>query len=141
LRLCRSDEGSTRRTRLLARTFEAVVGAIFADQGTRGADRFLRRFVTREFERQGGGRPRLDAKSRLQQITQSRFEEVPTYSVTSVSGPGHDPTFNVEAWIGSVLASTASGSTKQEAEQLAASAALEQFESSKADQPEQVSGG
>jgi ribonuclease-3 len=141
LRLGRSDEGSTRRTRLLARTFEAVVGAIFADQGTRGADRFLRRFVAREFERQGGGRPRLDAKSRLQQITQSRFEMVPTYTVTSVSGPGHDPTFTVEARIGSELVATASGSTKQEAEQLAASAALEQLESTQADEPKQVSQG
>jgi ribonuclease-3 len=141
LRLGRSDEGSSRRTRLLARTFEAVVGAIYADQGMRGADRFLRRFVEREFERQGGARPRLDAKSRLQQVTQSRFEVVPTYTVTSVSGPGHDPTFTVEARIGSELVATASGSTKQEAEQLAASAALEQLESAPADQPEQVSSG
>ena len=140
LRLGRSDEGSTRRTRLLARTFEAVVGAIYADQGIRGADLFLRRFVRREFERHGAERPRLDAKSRLQQVTQSRFDLVPTYTVTAMSGPGHDPTFTVEARVGSELAVTASGSTKQEAEQLAASAALERLEPARLDNADQASG-
>ena len=124
LMLGRTDEGNTRQTRLQARTFEAVVGAIFADQGSRGAERFLRRFVEREFREGDSSRPRLDAKSRLQQITQSRFEAVPWYEVASVSGPDHDPTFTIVVHVGAELAVTAHGRTKQQAEQAAAAAAL-----------------
>lgn len=130
LRLGKSDEGGHRRTRLLARTFEAVVGAIYADQGIRGVSKFLRPFVEREFRRRGHLRPELDAKSRLQQITQSRFDLVPRYVVLDVTGPGHDPTFTVEVRVGEELRAVASGSTKQEAEQAAARQVLEALEGS-----------
>jgi ribonuclease-3 len=127
LRLGRTDESSKRRSRLLARTFEAVVGAIFADQGIRAAHKFLRPFVTREFKQRARHATHLDAKSRLQQVTQSQFDLTPVYSVLDVSGPGHDPTFLVEVAIGHVLSARASGGTKQEAEQAAALRALEQL--------------
>jgi ribonuclease-3 len=125
LRLGKTDEGSTRRTRLLARTFEAVVGAIYADQGVSAVRRFLRPFIDPEIERQVQERPRLDSKSRLQQVTQSRFDLMPAYAVRNVSGPDHDPTFTVEVQIGNELQTTAMGRTKQEAEQNAARLALE----------------
>jgi ribonuclease-3 len=128
LRLGRSDEGSSRRDRLLARTFEAVVGAIYADQGIRGVEKFLKPFVRREFKLHAGGRPMLDAKSRLQQVTQSSFETMPAYQVLSVEGPGHDPIFTIEVRVGSHLQVTAQGRTKQEAEQAAARQALESLE-------------
>lgn len=128
LRLGKSDEGGHRRTRLLARTFEAVVGAIYADQGIRAVGRFLRPFAERELRRRGHLRPELDAKSRLQQITQTRFELVPSYVVLDVTGPGHDPTFTVEARVGDQFRAVASGSTKQEAEQAAARQILEALE-------------
>lgn len=128
LRLGKSDEASTRRTRLLARTFEAVVGAIYADQGVRGVTTFLRPFIDREIERQAQGRPRLDAKSRLQQVTQSRFDLMPTYLVRNVSGPDHDPTFTVDVRVGRKLQASALGPTKQEAEQNAAQLALDSIE-------------
>ena len=128
LRLGRGDEAGARRTRLLARTFEAVVGAIYADQGLRSVERFLRPYIKRELKQHLEGRPRLDPKSRLQQVTQSRFELVPTYSVESVTGPGHDPTFTVVVIIGEHFRGTAQGGTKQQAEQAAASLALEAIE-------------
>lgn len=125
LRLGRSDESTHRRTRLLARTFEAVVGAIYADQGVRGVSKFLRPFISAELKRQAPGRPRLDAKSRLQQVSQARFDQIPRYAILSVVGPGHDPTFTVEVTIGEHFRGTATGGTKQEAEQAAAGVALE----------------
>jgi ribonuclease III len=128
LRLGRSDEGSKRRTRLLARTFEAVVGAIYADQGIRAVGKFLRPFVVRECRRFPDGRLRLDAKSRLQQVTQSRFDLMPLYTVLNVVGPGHDPTFSVEVKVGDEFQAVAEGGTKQEAEQAAARLALDQLD-------------
>lgn len=128
LRLGRSDEGSHRRTRLLARTFEAVVGAMYADQGVRMVERFLRPFIVEELKRQPGSRPRLDAKSRLQQVTQSRFDVMPSYRVQGISGPGHDPTFTVEVRVGEEFRTMAQGGTKQEAEQAAARLALNALE-------------
>jgi ribonuclease-3 len=123
LKLGRSDETSHRRTRLLARTFEAVVGAMYADRGVRTVRLFLRPFIQGEMYRLRGG-VALDPKSRLQQITQARFELVPAYTVLEMSGPGHDPTFTVKVQVGEVYQATALGRTKQEAEQAAARLAL-----------------
>jgi ribonuclease-3 len=128
LRLGRSDEGGKRRTRLLARTFEAVVGAIYADQGIRAVAKFLRPFIVRESRQFPEGRLRLDAKSRLQQVTQSRFDLMPVYTILSVTGPGHDPSFSVEVKVGDEFQAVADGRTKQEAEQAAARLALATLE-------------
>lgn len=125
LRLGKSDEGGKRRTRLLARTFEAVVGAILVDQGARAAEKFLRPFISQEFKRRMADPTQLDAKSRLQQVTQGLFDTVPGYAVLEVTGPGHDPTFSVQVRVGDELAITAEGHTKQGAEQAAAELALE----------------
>jgi ribonuclease-3 len=125
LRLGKSDEGGSRRTRLLARTFEAVVGAIYVDQGFRGVRKFLRPFIERELRSRPDDRPVLDAKSRLQQVTQSRYGQVPVYDLRSVVGPGHDPLFTVEVLVGEHYRATAQGRTKQAAEQAAAQLALE----------------
>jgi ribonuclease III len=136
LRLGRSDEGGKRRSRLMARTFEALVGAVYVDQGSRGATRFLRPFVVREFRRRARNLSHLDAKSRLQQVTQGRFDLIPAYKVQNVSGPGHDPTFTVEVQLGSALRMSADGRTKQEAEQAAARLALEVLEAAPTAQEE-----
>ncbi|MCC7107230.1 MAG: ribonuclease 3 [Chloroflexi bacterium] len=128
VRLGRSDESTSRRTKLMARTFEAVVGAIYLERGVRGVTAFLRPFVTRELKTRFAGPTPLDAKSRLQQVSQSRFEEVPTYHVVEVTGPGHDPWFTVEVRVGPSLVRAGTGGTKQEAEQAAASQALEDLE-------------
>lgn len=127
LKLGRSDETSNRRTRLLARTFEAVVGAIYADRGIRAVRRFLQPFVERELELHAGGLT-LDPKSRLQQITQGQLDLIPNYTVVSVTGPGHDPTFTIRVQIGDRFAGTAVGRTKQEAEQAAARLALQSLD-------------
>jgi ribonuclease III len=135
LRLGRSDEATTRRTRLLARTFEAVVGAIYADQGIRGVAKFLRPFIRNEFQRRAHLLSQLDAKSRLQQVTQSRLDLVPVYTVLDVTGPGHEPTFTVEVRLGDDFRASAQGPTKQQAEQAAARLALEHLEASPARRP------
>jgi ribonuclease-3 len=136
LRLGKSDEGGSRRTRLLARTFEAVVGAIYVDQGFRGVRKFLRPFIERELRARPQDRPELDAKSRLQQVTQSRFGLVPVYDLQAVVGPGHDPLFTVEVQVGGHSRATAEGRTKQAAEQAAARLVLDALEAQSSGAPD-----
>jgi ribonuclease-3 len=111
----------------LARTFEAVVGAIYLDGKGRGwtrVGRFLDRFIGPELAGLPQGRPLLDAKSRLQQRTQAEHDTVPAYRVVEVTGPQHSPTFTVEVLIGGQVVARGSGRSKQAAEQAAAELAL-----------------
>src|SRR5215207_625692 len=83
--------GGRDRPALLARGFEAVLGAIYLDGGLAAASEVLLPFIDREIK--SGFTPQrvVDAKSRLQQITQARFESTPVYSLVDYSGPGHAP--------------------------------------------------
>lgn len=120
--------GGRERDALLARAFEAVVGAIYLDLGYDCAAQALRPFLLGEPELAGEGKPALDAKSRLQQLSQARFDAMPEYQVVEVQGPGHSPTFTVEVVAGPAVRAAGSGRTKQAAQQAAAQAALEQLE-------------
>src|SRR5262249_827310 len=68
----------------------------------------------------------VDAKSRLQQVTQARFESTPIYNMVEHSGPGHSPLFVVEVKAGPDVLARGSGHSKRSAQQAAAHAALEQ---------------
>ncbi|HEY8475413.1 MAG TPA: ribonuclease III [Chloroflexota bacterium] len=129
LLLGRGEEqgGGRERDALLARAFEAVVGALYLDQGFEAARATLLQFVTPALERLAAPQAALDAKSRLQQVSQAAFEAVPTYRVVEVVGPQHSPTFTVEVQVGGIVA-RGTGKNKQAAEQQAAQAALERLE-------------
>src|SRR5438132_6420901 len=73
--------GGRDRPALLSRGFEAVIGSIYLDGGLDGARDTLLPFVDQEL--QSGFSPQrvVDAKSRLQQVTQERFESTPVYSL------------------------------------------------------------
>jgi dsRNA-specific ribonuclease len=69
----------------------------------------------------------VDAKSRLQQVTQARFETTPLYSMVDHTGPGHAPVFVVEVRAGPEVQARGSGHSKRAAQQAAAHAALQQL--------------
>jgi ribonuclease-3 len=116
--------GGRDRDALLARSFEAVVGAMYLDRGLKRVASFLDRFVAPTLTRGDGERPRLDAKSRLQQRGQSERDAVPRYHVVDIAGPQHSPTFTVEVEIAGQAVARGSGRSKRAAEQAAAEAAL-----------------
>lgn len=129
LLLSRGEEESGGRTNpsLLADTFEALLGAIFLDQGINVARSFVGVHVlpkTREIIEQ---KSYIDFKSLLQEIIQEESKISPTYRVTKSEGPDHAKTFWVEAVAEGVTLGTGSGRSKQEAEQQAASNALEKM--------------
>lgn len=114
--------------RPLGQAFEAVVGAIYLDQGLPVARDFILRLLRTELDRLTGGRFVRDAKSVLQETTQADVGVTPAYRVVSATGPGHQPHFVVEVVLGEQILATGEGDKKQEAEQAAARIALESWQ-------------
>ena len=121
--------GGRDRPALLSRGFEAVIGAIYLDGGLGAARQVLLALIDQEIQAQAGFSPQkvVDAKSRLQQVTQARFESTPVYNLVDHSGPGHAPVFVVEVKAGPEVNARGSGHSKRAAQQAAAHAALQQL--------------
>jgi ribonuclease-3 len=126
--------GGRGRDALLSSVFEAVLGAVFLDRGYRTARSLVVRFLGQELIRVGK-RQVIDAKSRLQQVSQARFAVTPTYEVLDVSGAGHSPIFTVMVTAGGGVQAMAEGKSKQAAQQLAATEALATIEAMPSEAP------
>ncbi|HEY3063813.1 MAG TPA: ribonuclease III [Chloroflexota bacterium] len=120
--------GGRERPALLSRGFEALIGSLYLDGGLAAASSVLLPLIDQEI--QAGFSPQrvVDAKSRLQQVTQARFEQTPVYSMVDHSGPGHAPMFVVEVRAGPDIVARGSGHSKRAAQQAAAHAALQQLD-------------
>src|SRR5919108_4819483 len=108
--------GGRDRPALLARGFEALVGSIFLDGGLDAARDVLLPFIDREIKTGFSPQRVVDAKSRLQQVTQARFEQTPVYNLVDHSGPGHAPLFVVEVHVGPEISARGSGHSKRAAQ-------------------------
>ena len=127
--LGRGEESAGGRARNLnlASLFEAVVGAVAIDRGMTVVRRFIFDALGDELDLRGRPTP-VDPKSRLQELTQSRWQRAPTYRTVHEEGPEHKKVFTVEVSVqGNALASGI-GMTKQEAERQAARQAIETIE-------------
>lgn len=126
VRLSRSERQHRlhERDSLLADTFEAVVGAIFLDQGFAAVQHFLEPLLRTELARVAAGDTEQDYRTRLQQMTQAASNTQPTYRLLEETGPAHERTFTMEVLIGSDSAGVGTGRTKQAAAQAAARAAI-----------------
>jgi len=116
------QQGGPFRSRLLADLYEAVVGAIYLDEGLIAARRFVEETLIAL--RTPPARDAHDCKSRLQEILQGAGRPAPVYRIAESSGPAHDPTFFVEVEVEGRVAGKGIGGTKREAEQAAARDAL-----------------
>jgi len=132
LRLGPGEEktGGRDKKRLLADAYEAILAAIYLDAGLAAAAEFLQRTVLNPvLSGHGEGLERADHKSALQEWLQQRARSPVEYRIRSESGPEHQKVFEVEVWHGGERLSASTGRSKKEAEQQAASAALEILES------------
>lgn len=119
--------GGRNRSRNMACTFEALVGAAFVDQGFPATrDLVLRLFTSSVGELRQRGQAN-DCKSRLQEIIQAERQERPIYRLIEAVGPDHDKTFWVEVIVGGETLGRGSGKSKQAAEKDAARQALERL--------------
>lgn len=121
------DSGGRNNPSLLADTFEALLGALCLDQGLDIVNQFLQTYLFPLAADIVDKKAYIDFKSYLQEIIQEQTKISPTYRVTNSEGPDHAKTFWVEAVIGNKILSTGTGRSKQEAEQDAASNALEKM--------------
>ncbi len=112
-----------------ANGFEALIAAIYLDQGLSAAEQFLRPLVESRIEEVLKCSVANNFKSALQQISQRDFGQTPTYAVLDQTGPDHAKSFLVAATIGTRRFPSAWGRSKKEAEQHAARLALEILES------------
>ena len=118
------DVGKARQY-ILANTYEAVVGAIFLDQGYREAEAFIARTLLGRLDSVLEKGTWQDAKSSFQENAQEILSVTPLYKVLSELGPDHDKEFTVGVFLGEEEAGKGEGKSKQEAEQNAARNALE----------------
>src|SRR3989344_2212415 len=117
------DQGKGRHY-ILANAFEAVIGAIYLDQGYEKADEFIKKTLfpkADEIVKKGLWR---DAKSTFQEKAQEYVGVTPMYRVVREAGPDHDKMFTVGVFLGKDLVVEGEGNSKQEAEQQAAALAL-----------------
>ena len=127
LLVSRGEESSGGRTNqsLLADCFEALLGAIFLDQGIEVAKKFVEKVLLFKTEAIIKNKSYVDYKSLLQEIIQEETKISPTYTLIKSEGPDHNKTFYVEVMMGETPLGQGSGKSKQEAEQDAATKALE----------------
>ncbi len=119
-----ADTGGRERDSTLSSAFEAVVGAIYLDQGMAKAKDFLLPFFGARLEQLQMDRLTKDPKSRLQEWSQAELKATPSYVTTAASGPDHDREFTVEVRIGDETYGVGTGKSKQQAAQAAAQNAL-----------------
>lgn len=116
--------GGREKASTLANALEALIGALYIDQGFEKAAGFCNDFILvrlQELLRQGKHR---DDKSLFQEKAQELFGVTPHYEVMEESGPDHDKQFTCAVFIGEEKVATGGGNSKQRAEQAAAKAGL-----------------
>jgi ribonuclease-3 len=130
MRLGKGEElgGGRKRNSLLADALEAIIGAVYLDRGLKAAREFVIRHFSEEIERLNHDRHKMDFKSILQEITQSRFQTLPRYTVVSEVGPPHDRIYEVLLRINDEPYGTGRGRNKKEAQQDAARIALKKLQ-------------
>lgn len=127
LLLSRGEAKDVGRARgvLLANAIEALVGALYLDQGYDAAKDFIARHLFPKLDEIVRNRLWQDPKSTLQERAQEVEGITPSYKVLSESGPDHAREFRVGVYLHSRKLAEGVGKSKQEAEAAAAKAALE----------------
>ena len=127
LLLSKGEAKDTGRARqyILANTFEAIVGALYVDQGYAAAEKFIGDTLYDLIDEIISKRLWQDAKSHFQEKAQEHVGVTPRYELIEETGPDHDREFVIGVYIGKSMIAKGKGCAKQEAEQEAAKAALE----------------
>ena len=119
------DQGRARQY-ILANAFEAVIGAIYLDQGYAAAQQFIADRLFAKTEEIITKRLWQDPKSRFQEMAQEHVSVTPVYETLGQTGPDHDRVFTIGVFLRKEKIAEGTGRSKQEAEQAAAERAIEQ---------------
>lgn len=129
VRLSKGEKHGSSRAHavILADCFEAVIGAIYLDQGYDAAKEFITKHILVKIDKILADGSWRDPKSYLQELAQHHDGATPTYHVIGEDGPDHNKTFTVGVYVAKQLKGTGTGHSKQEAEGNAASEAVKVY--------------
>lgn len=121
LRLGGGEErsGGREKSSILASAYEAVLGAVYLDGGFAPAYELVSRHFADELEEKSRA-VLFDCKTRLQEIAQKIFKEIPVYTVVEARGPDHQRLFISQVAIAGKPYGCGEGSSKKSADQAAA---------------------
>lgn len=130
LSLGKGEDASNGRNKssILSCGYEAVIGAIFEDTGYQTVCGLIEKFFIPAIEEKKEELLIADAKSRLQEALQEKYNEGPLYEVEAEEGPSHQKLFTIAANFRGTVLGTGQAGSKKEAEQRAAAAALKEIE-------------
>ena len=108
--------------KIISDACEAIIGAIFLDQGIKVVERFILDLWHEHIN--NTTQTKVDSKTRLQEFSLKKFKKLPIYKLIENSGPRHKPTFKIEVKIKNTKSTTGKGFSKKDAEQNAATELL-----------------
>jgi ribonuclease-3 len=126
------ETGGRSNEYILADTVEAIIGSIYLDLGIKEAAKFINDLILLDLKEKLN-EPLKDPKSTLQEITSIRKIQRPKYEVTKETGPANSKEFTVVVKIGDQVMGEGRGKSKQDAQQEAATKALEKLNPTKKD--------
>ena len=130
LRMAKGEEasGGRARQRNLCDAFEAVIGALYLDQGVQAVADFVLPRLTPRLEHILAEGLHIDARSMFQEWSQATLNITPVYRTVESVGPDHEKEFMVEVVIGDQVVAQGGGRSKQLAAQAAARAAMKHLD-------------
>ena len=136
VRLSKGEKSGPSRSHdvIMADCFEAVIGAIYLDQGFKVAREFIHKNILSKIKDVLASESWRDPKSHFQELSQHFDGVPPQYRTIREDGPDHDKTFTVAAYVGNTLLATASGHSKQEAQVACAEKAVKIYHKKYADE-------
>lgn len=121
------DKNKKSRQFILANAIEAIIGAIYLDQGLATAKEFILKHIICKLKDILDNRSYLDPKSLFQEKAQELRGITPHYQILDEVGPDHAKVFTVGLYLGEELVTTGAGSSKQEAQVVAAADGLKKM--------------
>jgi ribonuclease-3 len=122
-----AQRSGRRRPSLLASAFEAVAGALYLDLGFETVREWLIGLAGPELVADAPIGALKSPKSRLQEFTQRRSGQRPAYRLVDATGPDHEKSFRIEAWVDGELLGVGEGPSRRTAETAAAAQALDRL--------------
>lgn len=129
IRLSAEEErsGGRERPSIISDAVESVIAAVYLDGGVDAARDFILRLIYVDKERILSDTSQRNSKGEFLELVQARSQGMPRYEVVSETGPDHCKVFHVEVWAEDQVVGSGKGNSKKEAEQKAASEALENY--------------
>ena len=133
VRLSHGEKNGSERAHdvILADCFEAVIGAIYLDQGYDKAKEFINKHILVKIDTILEEESWRDPKSYVQELAQKFDGMTPTYKTLKEEGPDHDKVFTVGIYVGNDLKGTGTGHSKQEAQTEAAREGVKKYRAKK----------